>query len=197
MTPMAQAKERMSGMFQVTVNSGNKSVCVQAQAGERLMEAIERAGVTLSAALLAAGAFVESAGCAFRARPGKSIRPMRKFLSEEQIASGHRLACAAHVMSDLTVWAQVVGDQAEILSAGGQGELKRIHPSVRLIPVQVEAATLQNQQSDARAALKGAEPARSPFEPAGAGQPARINCAEKRPWARWCSRIERCWICAA
>ena len=78
----------------------------------------------------------------------------RKFLSEEQIASGHRLACAAHVMSDLTVWAQDVGDQAEILSAGGQGELKRIHPSVRLIPVQVEAATLQNQQSDAERLLK-------------------------------------------
>lgn len=143
----------MSGMFQVTVNSGNKSVCVQAQAGERLMEAIERAGVTLSAPC-GGRCFCGKCGVRVQGETGEIHSAERKFLSEEQIASGHRLACAAHVMSDLTVWAQDVGDQAEILSTGGQGELKRIHPSVRLIPVQVEAATLQNQQSDAERLLK-------------------------------------------
>lgn len=143
----------MSGMFQVTVNSGNKSVCVQAQAGERLMEVIERAGVTLSAPC-GGRCFCGKCGVRVQGETGEIHSAERKFLSEEQIASGHRLACAAHVMSDLTVWAQDVGDQAEILSAGGQGELKRIHPSVRLIPVQVEAATLQNQQSDAERLLK-------------------------------------------
>lgn len=142
----------MTGMAQVTIHSGNKTMGVEAQLGERLMDVIERAGITLSAPC-GGRCFCGKCGVRVEGDAGEVHSAEHRFLSDEQMADGYRLACAAHVMSDLTVWAQDVGAQAEILATGGQGGLERIQPSVRLIPVQVEAPTLQNQRSDAERLL--------------------------------------------
>jgi uncharacterized 2Fe-2S/4Fe-4S cluster protein (DUF4445 family) len=131
--------------MKLTINRGETRISAEAAAGEKLIEALDRAGASVSAP------------CGGRCFCGKcvvrvvgSVSPVcdaeRRFLSDEQLAKGDRLACGCTVEGDVEV--TIEENRARVLVDGAGGEYV-LDPAYRIEEVRCERPSLTAQKSDA------------------------------------------------
>lgn len=118
---------------------------MQAEAGEKLIEALARAGVSVSAPC---GGRCFCGKCLVRVEGGVSgvVEAERTFISEEKISQGWRLACACKIEGDVKVFVEEA--KAEVLVEGISEDLP-LDPAVCVREIACEKATLKNPVSDA------------------------------------------------
>lgn len=131
----------------VTFTPGGETVTVPA--GESLLNAAVAAGVPLQAPC---GGHVRCGKCRVRVDRGQCQslgEHERSHLSEEDIATGWRLACEARAATDVTVWVQ---PEADVVCAKPlEDELLEgvaVQPAVRQVVVELPKPTLEDQRSD-------------------------------------------------
>lgn len=131
--------------MELTVIRENSVRNIPVRAGERLIEALERADIPVSAP------------CGGRCFCGKcrilaegDLSPVtdaeRRFLSEEELKEGWRLACACSAEGDVRITLPEAA--ATVLLDGTMGEVN-CDPLVRIVSCEPERPSLKHQQSDA------------------------------------------------
>jgi uncharacterized 2Fe-2S/4Fe-4S cluster protein (DUF4445 family) len=131
--------------MKLTINRGAKRISAEAAAGEKLIEALDRAGASVSAP------------CGGRCFCGKCVVQVkgdvtaicdaeRRFLTDAQLAAGYRLACGCSVAGDVEV--TIEEGAARVLVDGANGELT-LDPAYRIDEARCEKPSLTAQKSDA------------------------------------------------
>ena len=144
--------------FQLKIYWRGGEIDAVADAGESLLGALTRAGVTLSAPC-GGRCFCGKCGVRLEGDAGEIAPAERRFLTGRELEAGWRLACACQVRSDMRVWVEEA--QASVLVDGG-GASGRLDPPMRLLCGEVPAPSLEDQRDDLRRFLAavGAEGAR-------------------------------------
>ena len=132
-------------MYTLKIHWQDRAIVAEAQANERLIDALTRAGTTISAPC---GGRCFCGKCRVRVvgNAGAIAPAERRFLRAEELAAGWRLACAARVRGDLEVWADE--NQASVLVEGSAAEERRLDPPVQILQGSVPAPSLADQRSD-------------------------------------------------
>ena len=131
--------------YQLKVYWQNREIIAEAQDGEKLIEVLTHAGVTVSAPC-GGRCFCGKCRVRLEGDAGEIMAGEKRFLTEAEIAEGWRLACACTVHSDMKIWAEEA--QATVLVAGGEGEEIVLDPAVRLLSGDIPAPSLADQRSD-------------------------------------------------
>ena len=139
--------------FALRIHWQGRELLSRAEAGERLIDALTRAGATVSAPC---GGRCFCGKCRVRVQgaAGPIAAAEKRFLRSEELEAGWRLACACVIEGDLSVTLEEA--QASVLVDGGEAGERAFDPPVRLLEGAVSAPSLADQRSDVerfRAAL--------------------------------------------
>lgn len=129
----------------LTIRRGTETTNVEACRGEKLITALERAGIAVSAPC---GGRCFCGKCLVRVEgeTGDVLAAEHRFISAEMLKSGWRLACACTIEGDMTVYAEE--QSAKVMLDGVEGDVK-LAPVARAVQVECEAPSLTAQLSDA------------------------------------------------
>ena len=129
----------------LTIERSGKTTEIHVEAGERLIEALARAGVNVSAPC---GGRCFCGKCLVKVAGEVSpvIEAERKFISGEKLEDGWRLACACHVQGDVRVFVEET--LASVLVDGISGDIE-LDPPAYAREVLCEKPTLEAPVSDA------------------------------------------------
>lgn len=130
----------------LTIERAGKTTAVQAAKGERLIEALTRAGISVSAPC---GGRCFCGKCLVRVIGDVSpiIDAERKFISQKRLDAGWRLACACMIEGDAKVFAEE--SHASVLVDGISGDVT-LDPPAHAAEVKCEKPALDDPKSDAQ-----------------------------------------------
>lgn len=127
---------------------------IRAGAGEKLMEAMRRAGRKLNAPC---GGNHSCGKCRIRILRGEASPVMpeeRRFLSREELEGGWRLACSVYGPGEWLVETPEQDANARVVT-GGADDPVETDPASRVRRVSIELPSLSDQRSDAERAASG------------------------------------------
>ena len=135
----------------LTIIRGAETTVAEARPGEKLITALERAGIAVSAPC---GGRCFCGKCLVRVdgAAGEILAAERKFINDEMLKDGWRLACACTIEGDMTVYAEE--QSATVMVDGVEGDVK-LAPMAQAVQAECAAPSLTMQLSDA-ARLAGA-----------------------------------------
>jgi len=135
-------------MYTIVVRCGQVDTRIQVNAGENLLEALQKSGVVVPAPC---GGHGTCGKCRVQVLSGQAgeVQPEEEKRLGAELEDGWRLACRVKCQDDLTILVPQADVDARVLLDGGLGEVE-LDPASRKVAVQVDLPTLQDQRSDAQ-----------------------------------------------
>ena len=135
-------------MYTIVVHCGQVDTRIQVNAGENLLEALQKNGVVVPAPC---GGHGTCGKCRVQVLSGQAgeVQPEEEKRLGAELEDGWRLACRVKCQDDLTILVPQADVDARVLLDGGLGEVE-LDPASRKVAVQVDLPTLQDQRSDAQ-----------------------------------------------
>lgn len=129
----------------LTIRQGEKTTTAEVRVGEKLITALENAGVSVSAPC---GGRCFCGKCLVRVEGAVSavVDAERNFITDEMLSEGWRLACACTVEGDVTVYVEEA--RATVMVDGVEGDVE-LKPMASMREVMCPEPSLKDQISDA------------------------------------------------
>lgn len=129
----------------LTIRRGAETTVAEARQGEKLITALERVGIVVNAPC---GGRCFCGKCLVRVEgtAGEILAAEHKFISDEMLAAGWRLACACTIEGDMTVYAEE--QSAAVMVDGVDGNVT-LAPMAQAVQTECMPPSLTVQLSDA------------------------------------------------